>query len=143
MPRGIPSSVIRYFERVPLFSDLSKRGLRRVVRAASEIDEPEGTVLVREGDLGREMYVLVDGYARVTRKNRKVAEMGPGDFFGELAFLSHAPRSATVTATSPVRLMILGSRELEALIHEEPQIGTKMLGTVAKRLREVESSPRH
>jgi CRP/FNR family transcriptional regulator, cyclic AMP receptor protein len=143
MPRGIPSSVMHYFSRVPLFSGLSKRGLRRVVRAASEIDEPEGTVLVREGDLGRELYVLVDGYARVTRKNRKITEMGPGDFFGELAFLSHAPRTATVTATSAVRLMILGARELEALLRAEPQIGSKMLGTVATRLREVERSPSH
>ena len=143
MARGIPSSVVRYFQQVPLFGDLSKRGIRRVVQAASEIDEPAGTVLVREGDLGRELYILVDGSARVTRSGRKITEMGPGDFFGELAFLSHAPRSATVTATSDSRLMILGPRELEVLISQEPQIGIKMLGVVAKRLREVESSITH
>lgn len=140
MPRGIPTSVVRYFQQVPLFGDLSKRGVRRVIQAASEIDEPAGTVLVREGDLGRELYILVGGTARVSRGGRKIAEMGPGDFFGELAFLSHAPRSATVTSTSDTRLMILGPRELEVLISQEPRIGIKMLGVVAKRLREVESS---
>ncbi|MFN2590755.1 MAG: cyclic nucleotide-binding domain-containing protein [Actinomycetota bacterium] len=143
MPRGIPSSVVRYFQRVPLFSDLSKRGVRRVVQAATEIDEPEGTVLVREGDLGRELYVLVSGSARVSRKGRRIAEMGPGDFFGELAFLSHAPRTATVTATSDSRLMILGPRELEVLLRAEPRIGIKMLDVVARRLREVESAVTH
>ncbi len=143
MPRGIPASVVRYFQRVPLFSDLSKRGVRRVIQAATEIDEPEGTVLVREGDLGRELYVLVDGTARVSRGGRKISEMGAGDFFGELAFLSHAPRSATVTATSDTRLMILGPRELEVLISQEPRIGIKMLGVVARRLRETESSVTH
>jgi CRP-like cAMP-binding protein len=140
MPRGIPTSVVRYFQQVPLFGDLSKRGVRRVIQAASEIDEPAGTVLVREGDLGRELYILVGGTARVSRGGRKIAEMGPGDFFGELAFLSHAPRTATVTSTSDSRLMILGPRELEVLISQEPRIGIKMLGVVAKRLREVESS---
>jgi len=126
-----------------LFSDLSKRGLRRVVQAASEIDEPSGTVLVREGDMGRELYVLVDGSARVSRNNRRLRELGPGDFFGELAFLSHAPRTATVTATADSRLMILGPRELEVLLVQEPRIGVKMLGVVAKRLRETESSITH
>ena len=143
MPRGIPASVVRYFQQVPLFGDLSKRGVRRVIQAASEIDEPAGTVLVREGDLGRELYILVAGTARVSRGGRKIADMGPGDFFGELAFLSHAPRSATVTASSDSRLMILGPRELEVLISQEPRIGIKMLGVVAKRLRETESSITH
>jgi CRP-like cAMP-binding protein len=143
MPRGIPSNVLRYFKRVPLFGDLSRQGLRRVVQAASEIDEPAGTVLVREGDLGRELFVLVSGSARVSRKGRRLAEMGPGDFFGELAFLSHAERTATVTATSDSRLLILGPRELEVLISREPRIGIKMLSVVAKRLRETESSVSH
>ena len=79
----------------------------------------------------------------MSRKGRRVADMGPGDFFGELAFLSHAPRSATVTATSDSRLMILGARELEVLIAQEPQIGIRMLGVVAKRLRETEDSVSH
>src|SRR5204863_68808 len=70
MARGIPAKVLQYFRRVPLFSDLSKRGLRRVVQAASEIDEPAGTILVREGDTGRELYVLTEGSARVSRWRR-------------------------------------------------------------------------
>jgi CRP-like cAMP-binding protein len=143
MARGIPSNVLAYFKRIPLFSNVSKRGLRRAVQSATEIDEPEGTVLVREGDTGRELYVIVGGRAAVTRKGRKLTELGPGDFFGELAFLSHAQRTATVTATSEVRLMILGPRELEILLEHEPPIGLRMLEVVAQRLREVERAITH
>jgi CRP-like cAMP-binding protein len=143
MARGIPSKVLAYFKRIPLFSNVSKRGLRRAVQAATEIDEPPGTVLVREGDTGRELYVIVGGRAAVTRKGRKLTELGPGDFFGELAFLSHAQRTATVTATTEVRLMIMGPRELEILLESEPPIGLRMLEVVAQRLREVERAITH
>lgn len=143
MARGIPSKVLEYFRRIPLFSNVSKKGLRRAVQAATEIDEPAGTVLVREGDTGRELYVIVAGRATVTRKGRKLTQLGPGDFFGELAFLSHAQRTATVTAASDVRLMILGPRELETLLLQEPQIGLRMLEVVSERLREVERAVTH
>lgn len=143
MARGIPSKVLAYFKRIPLFSNVSKRGLRRAVQSATEIDEPAGTVLVREGDTGRELYVIVGGRAAVTRKGRKLTELGPGDFFGELAFLSHAQRTATVTATTEVRLMIMGPRELEILLESEPPIGLRMLEVVAQRLREVERAITH
>ncbi len=143
MARGVPSKVLAYFRRIPLFSNVSKRGLRRAVQAATEIDEPAGTVLVREGDTGRELYVIVGGQAKVTRRGRKLSDLGPGDFFGELAFLSHAQRTATVTATSDLRLMILGPREFEMLLEAEPQIGLRMLEVVASRLREVERAVTH
>jgi CRP-like cAMP-binding protein len=87
--------------------------------------------------------VIIGGQATVTRKGRRLTELGPGDFFGELAFLSHAQRTATVTAASDVRLMILGPQELETLLYAEPQIGLRMLEVVSKRLREVERAITH
>src|SRR5438876_3715239 len=105
MARGIPSNVIRYFESIPMFASVSKAGIRTLIKAATEIDLPAGKTLVKEGETGRELYVLVRGTARATRGGRSLREMGAGDFFGELAFLSHGPRTATVTATTDVRLM--------------------------------------
>jgi CRP-like cAMP-binding protein len=123
-----------------MFGSLSKRGVRTVIEAATELDKPEGSTLVREGDAGREMCVVVRGTARVSRNGRKLADLGPGDFFGELGFLTKAPRTASVTATSDIRLMVLGPRELEAVIDREPSIAVQMLAAVAHRAREVERS---
>src|SRR5919197_5742648 len=137
MARGIPSNVIRYFEGIPMFRAVSKEGIRALVQAATEVDLPEGKTLVREGDTGRELYVIVRGTARVTRGGRRIAEVGPGDFFGELAFLSHGPRTATVTSTSDVRLMVLGPREFEGVVNREPKLALQVLEAAAGRLREL------
>lgn len=140
MTRGIPSEVIRYFESIPMFSGLSKQGIRRVIQASSEVDRSAGSTLVVEGDDSREMAVLVRGTATVTRKGRKIGDLGPGDFFGEIAFLTRAPRTATVTATSDVRLVVLGARELETVVKQEPKVAVQMLAAVAHRAREIERS---
>src|SRR6266568_2468202 len=113
MARGIPGEVIRYFRAVPLFGALSQRELRTVVQAASEED--------------REMFVLIRGTARVSRAGRKMRDLGPGDFFGELAMLTRGTRSATVTATSDVRLFVLGPQEFERVAGENSKIAVGML----------------
>jgi CRP/FNR family transcriptional regulator, cyclic AMP receptor protein len=140
MTRGIPADVIRHFQAIPLFSSLSKAGLRSVIQAGGEIDRPAGSTLVREGDDTHEMAVLVSGSARVTRRGRKLRDLGPGDFFGEIAFLTRAERTATVTASTDVRLIVLGARELEGVVKQEPRIAVQMLASVASRMRETERS---
>jgi CRP/FNR family cyclic AMP-dependent transcriptional regulator len=143
MARGIPSQVIRHFQAIPLFSSLSKRAVRSVVQAATEVDVRAGKVLVREGDHGREMYVVISGTAVVTQKGRKVAELVPGDFFGEMAFLSPAPRSATVAAYSDMRLMVLGPREMDVIVKAEPAIAGRLLQAMALRIRRSQKSLTH
>ncbi len=143
MARGIPGEVIRYFRAVPLFGALSQRELRTVVQAASEVDEPAGKVLAKEGEEGREMFVLIRGTARVSRAGRKMRDLGPGDFFGELAMLTRGTRSATVTATSDVRLFVLGPQEFERVAGENSKIAVGMLAAVATRLRDAERSALH
>src|SRR5690349_20693638 len=106
MARGIPSEVIKHFQSVPLFKDVSKKGLRSIVAAASDVDVRAGKVLVEEGDFGRHLYVILGGEALVTRGDRRLARLGPGDWFGELAFLDGSPRSATVTAGTDMRVMV-------------------------------------
>jgi CRP/FNR family cyclic AMP-dependent transcriptional regulator len=135
MARGIPQEVLEHFRGIPLFGGLSKGGLRTVVKAATEVQVPAGKAIVQEGETDRFLYVLVSGSAAVTRKGRRIRVLGPGDFFGDLAFLDGGPRSATVSAVTEATLMILSPREMDALIHAEPGIALGMLRALATRLR--------
>jgi CRP/FNR family cyclic AMP-dependent transcriptional regulator len=137
MARGIPSEVIRYFQAVPLFSSVSRAGIRALVQAATEVDVPAGKAVVREGQTDRDLYVIVRGGARATTRGRRLGDLGPGDFFGELAFLSRGPRTATVTATADSRLMVLGAREFESVVEREPKLALQVLQAAATRLREL------
>lgn len=119
---------------IPLFSQCSRRDLGAISSIADEIDLKEGKELTREGHLGREFFVLIDGSADVRKKNRKVATMKGGDFFGEIALVHHAPRTATVTATSPVRALVIMERDFKRLLDEQPEIQRKVLVALAERL---------
>jgi CRP/FNR family transcriptional regulator, cyclic AMP receptor protein len=120
--------------RVPLFSKLPKAGLREVAGVADEIDLPEGTVLTREGERGREFFVLLDGSAEVRRKGRKVNTLGKGDFLGEIALVTKVPRTATVTTTSPVRALVITEREFSSLLKRSPQIAQGVVHALGERL---------
>lgn len=140
MARGIPPEVIRHFQSIPLFSSVSKRGIRQIVAAGSEVDVASGRELVRQGEIGRHLYVIVWGNATVWKNGRRVAELGPGDFFGELAFLDGAPRTATVIAQSDIRVIVLGPREMDVIIEQEPIIAKRLLEVMARRVRQNERS---
>ncbi len=92
---------------VPLFAHCSKRELEQIASVADEIDLSEGKELMREGALGREFFVILEGSAEVTRGGEAINTLGPGDFFGEIALISHGPRTATVTATTGADLYAL------------------------------------
>lgn len=119
---------------VPLFSACSKAELQRIASLADELDLAEGATLIREGERGREFLVIVGGNVRVTRRGRKLADLGAGDFIGEIALVSDVPRTATVTATSPVRLLVVTDREFRHLIEQVPSIATKVLQSLGERL---------
>jgi CRP-like cAMP-binding protein len=121
-------------KRVPLFAGCSKAELQRVASLADELDLAEGATLIREVERGREFIVVVDGTVRVTRKGKKVRDLGAGDFIGEIALVSDVPRTATVTATSPVRLLVVTDRAFRALIEQTPSIATKVLQSLGERL---------
>jgi CRP/FNR family transcriptional regulator, cyclic AMP receptor protein len=143
VPRGIPSEVIRHFQSVPLFASVSKNGIRSIVSASTEVDVRSGRALVREGDFDRDLYVIMRGEATVSQRGRKLAMLGPGDFFGELAFLERSPRTATVTAATDMRLMVLSHREMAEIVEREPAVARRMLEALAKRVRANERSLRH
>lgn len=119
---------------VPLFSRCTRQELEHVSRAADEIDLPVGKQLTREGATGREFLVIVEGEAEVRRRGRRLRTLGPGDFVGEIALLTKSPRTATVTATAPVRALVITDRSFRALIEESPAIASKVLATLAERL---------
>jgi CRP/FNR family cyclic AMP-dependent transcriptional regulator len=121
--------------KVPLFSDCSSKELNLIARAAKEASHPADTVLAREGEAG------IEGTAEVSIGARRRASLGPGDFFGEVALLDGGPRSATVTATSDVRLLGITEWVFRGLLHEYPTIAIKTLQVLAGRLRKAARSP--
>jgi len=119
---------------IPLFSQCSKRDLGAISGIADEIDLREGKELTRQGRIGREFFVLIEGSADVRKNNRKIASLKGGDFFGEIALVHHAPRTATVTATSPLRALVIMDRDFKRLLGEQPEIQRKVLVALAERL---------
>ena len=124
-----------HLAQVSLFSACSKKDLSLVARRAEDVRVDAGKVLVSEGATGAEFFVILEGAAKVARHGREVATLGPGDFFGDLALLDRAPRNATVTATTPMELVVLGQREFAGLIDEVPGFAHKLLAGLARRLR--------
>jgi CRP/FNR family transcriptional regulator, cyclic AMP receptor protein len=120
--------------KVPLFAGCSKRELARIATLADEIDIRAGEALTREGRTGREFCVLVSGTADVQIGKKKVRTLRGGDFFGEIALLLNVPRSATVTATTAVRVLVVERRAFRSLMEQMPSIQMKVLEALAARL---------
>src|SRR5512132_3094148 len=113
---------VELLHAVPLFASCSKAELQRIASLADELDLGDGATLIREGERGREFLVVVDGTVTVTKRGKKIRDLGAGDFIGEIALISDVPRTATVTATSPVRLLVVTDRAFRGLIDEMPSI---------------------
>lgn len=133
----------RLLSNVPIFSALTQKELSAIAGAAKEIRHPEGTVLAAEGDRGIGFFMIVDGTARVTVRGRSRSKLGPGDFFGEISLLDEGPRSATVTAETPITLLGLTAWVFKGLVRQYPSIALKMLDVMASRLRQSSSDITH
>jgi CRP/FNR family transcriptional regulator, cyclic AMP receptor protein len=125
---------IEVLKRIPLFAECTKAELIEVAMNADEREAPEGDRLTEEGRRGREFFILVEGAVVVRRGSRKLADLGPGDWFGEIAILTYKPRTATVTATSPVRMLVISDRTFRRIVETTPRIALKVLRNVAERL---------
>jgi CRP/FNR family cyclic AMP-dependent transcriptional regulator len=125
---------VELIKHVPLFSGLSKRELHEIASLADEIDLREGKVLTQQGKSAREFFVLLEGNADVSKDGRRINQLGDGDFFGEIALVSRSPRTATVTATTPVRALVITDRSFRRLLEESPQLQLKVLEALAERL---------
>jgi CRP/FNR family transcriptional regulator, cyclic AMP receptor protein len=132
------SAYLKYLAQVPLFAACSNKELQKIAKASDEIAIDAGRVLVEQDAVGREAYVVVDGQASVKRGNRKIATMGPGDHFGELALLDGGPRTATVIADTPMKVLVLGQREFAGLLDDVPGLAHKLLANLASQIRELD-----
>ena len=130
---------IDHLQEVPLFAACSRKDLQLVARRAEDVRVAAGKTLVSEGDTGHEFFVILEGTARITRHGRKVATIGPGAAFGELALLEKAPRNSTIVAETDMELVVLGQREFAGLIDEVPGFARKLLAGMAHRLRDADA----
>jgi len=121
---------------VPLFTGLSQRHLRRVAGQATMKRYAPYTAIVRVDDPGDAFYVILDGSAAVRKPGKRSVKLRRGDFFGELALLDAAPRTATVEAESEVLTMRLGRTAFQKVLDSEPKVALAMLRTLAARMRE-------
>lgn len=129
---------LEHLTEIPLFSSLSKKDLGRIAKASNEVTLPAGSVLVDQGDAGRDAYVIIEGTATVKRNGRKVATLSAGESVGEMALLDHGPRTATVTADTEVTALVLTPRELQSVLDEVPELSQKLLASLAGRVRELD-----
>jgi CRP-like cAMP-binding protein len=137
------ASPIDMLAQVPLFRGCSKDELKRIDRAATRIDYPEGAVLCEEGSIGREMILIIGGEASVSAGGNDIATVGPGNFIGEMSLLDGGPRSATVRAKTQVSALVLATREFWQVLDEVPPIAHKLLQTLAGRLRATDAIAFH
>ena len=125
---------VELIRHLPLFELCSKRDLRRIAALAVEREIDEGTELIREGEPGTEFYVVVDGEIDVRRRGRRVASLGAGSYVGEIALLSRSPRTATVVATTPLRVLAIAGRDFVELLDSIPELWLKVARTLADRV---------
>ena len=130
---------VEQLRQVTFFSACSRKDLRKVAKRSEDRQVAAGTTIVNEGDNGTEFFVILDGTVSVSRQGRKVATLGPGSGFGELALLlDKTPRNATVVADTDLELVVVSQRQFARLLDEVPGFTRKMLAGTAHRLREAD-----
>jgi CRP-like cAMP-binding protein len=134
---------LELLKRTPLLAGLGRKDIEEVGRLADEVDLKADHVLMREGDLGREFFVIVEGQVRIDKGGRTIRSMGPGEFVGDIALVTERPRTATATTETPCRLLVLGHREFHQLMDQYPSIRLSVLESMAVRLRDLEPDVVH
>lgn len=127
-----------HLRSISLFDGCSTRALQKVARAGDEIIVPAGSLIVDQGQTGKEAFVLLEGRATVRRNGKKVTELEPGAMIGELSLLDHGPRTASVTADVDCRVFVLEQRRFLAVIDEVPALAHRLLAALAGRIRELD-----
>ncbi|MDX2382326.1 MAG: cyclic nucleotide-binding domain-containing protein [Acidimicrobiia bacterium] len=129
---------LEHLREVPLFNGCTKKELEKIARASDEITMTAGTLIIDQGQTGREAFVVLEGSVAVKRNGRKIADLGPGAIVGELSLLDHGPRTATAVCTTDCDLLVLDQRRFVAVIDDIPALQHKILRTLASRIRELD-----
>ena len=130
---------IDMLKRIPLFRDLNQRQLDQIARHADEIDCKADRILMRQGEMGNEVLVIVDGRARVERDGKVIAHAEAGDVVGEISLIDGKPRTASVIAETPCTLLTIHRRSFSPLLETVPGLAQKLLTTLCERLRNAEN----
>lgn len=128
---------------IPLFSGLDKRQLLRLGQLTDEVDVADGRTLMRQGERGDELFIVIEGKLRVERDGQVIAHRGAGEFLGEIALVDEGPRSATVISDGPARLLVVGHRAFHTLMDEFPEIQLVVLRELARRVRHLDGDQPH
>ena len=132
---------VEALRKAPLFEGLSKKELAQLARVSEDMEIPAGATLTKEGDLGHEFFVIVEGETEVKRKGKSLGTRGSGDFIGEIALLEEVPRTATVKAKTDIRAFVLTRTDFLHLLEESPGVERKVLRALAKRVADLAEDP--
>jgi CRP/FNR family transcriptional regulator, cyclic AMP receptor protein len=124
-------------EAVPLFSGLKRNERRSVARLADEVDIEAGREIVREGEFAYEFFAIEEGTVEVRRGEQFLAELGPGDFFGEMALVDNVTRNASVTTSSPVTAVVMTGAAFRQVNREMPRVADQIRRAVDERCRQL------
>jgi CRP-like cAMP-binding protein len=130
-------------QRIPIFSGFDRRRMERLGMLADEVMVPAGKVLMRQGDSGSDMMVVVRGSVAVERDGNRLNTLSAGDFFGEIALVDGGPRTATVTTQEPTTLLVITHRDFHAMMDEFPEVAEQVLNALANRVRHLEPDVPH
>lgn len=134
---------LELLQRIPLFAGMNRHQIERLGMLAEEIDVPAGKVLMRQGESGDDMMVIVSGQVGIERDGERLNTLGPGDFFGEIAIIERGLRTATVSAESPTLLLVVNHRDFHSLMQEFPEVAVQVLTTLAHRVRRLDTETPH
>lgn len=129
---------LEHLRNVPLFQSCSNKDLEKIAKAGDEVRMPAGTLIVDQGQTGREAFVILNGTVTVKRNGKKVASLGTGTVVGELSLLDHGPRTATVICETDCDLLLLSQRNFMGVLDDVPTLSHKLLSTLAGRIRELD-----
>jgi CRP-like cAMP-binding protein len=129
---------LEHLRNVSLFSGCSKKDLEKIAKSGDEITQPAGSIIVDQGQTGREAFVILEGTAIVKRNGKKVATLGEGSVVGELSLLDHGPRTASVICETDCTLLVLSQRHFLGVLDEVPALSHKLLATLAGKIREFD-----
>jgi CRP/FNR family transcriptional regulator, cyclic AMP receptor protein len=129
---------LEHLRNVSLFQGCSTKELEKIAKASDEITMSAGTLIVDQGQTGREAFIVLEGTVTVKRNGKKVASLGPGTVVGELSLLDHGPRTATVICETECTLLLLSQRHFMAVVDDVPALSHKLLATLAGRIRDLD-----
>jgi CRP/FNR family transcriptional regulator, cyclic AMP receptor protein len=122
----------------PFFAGLSRKELGELAKRTEDLEVEAGKALAREGEPGSEFFVIVEGEVSVTKDGQEIRTLGPGDFFGEIALIEDRPRTATVTAKTPLRFFVLTRQNFRSLLQQQPELEEKVMRALEERVRATE-----